>query len=130
MARINYKKAKELGLISGKRSKYNNDVVTYEGEKFDSRKELLYWLNLRDREKCGEIENLKRQVSITIQPSFKVEINGKAKTIRAITYIADFVYYDLRDHKKHYIDVKGFKTEVYKLKYKLLAYNNIIIEEV
>lgn len=107
-------------------SKYKNEKITYRGETFDSKKEYEYYLILKDREKHGEITELKKQVSIEIQPSFK--INGE--TIRAITYKADFVYKDLKDGKTHVVDVKGYKTEVYKLKKKLLAYRGIYIEEV
>ena len=118
--------------IPPKKSKYNNNKPEYydrelkETLKFDSNKELEYYLVLKDRVKRGEILSLKRQVSFIIQPEFKV--NGK--TIRAITYKADFVYKDLTDGAVHIIDVKGCKTEVYKLKKKLLAYRGIFIEEV
>ena len=112
--------------IPPKKSKYKNDKITYQGETFDSKKEFEYYLILEDRVKRGEILSLQRQVSFIIQPEFK--INGK--TIRAITYKADFVYKDLKDGAVHIIDVKGYKTEVYKLKKKLLAYRGIFIEEV
>jgi hypothetical protein len=79
-----------------------------------------------DREKRGEVVDIKRQVSYIIQEGFK-DPNGK--TIAPITYKADFVYLDLTDNKTHIIDVKGYKTEVYKLKKKLLAYKGIYIEE-
>lgn len=113
-------------------SKYKNEKPTYydpelkETLKFDSNKELEYYFIFKDKQKRGEITDLERQVSIEIQPSF---ITPSGEKIRAITYIADFTYYD-RGGFKHYIDVKGFKTEVYKLKYKLLAYQGIYIEEV
>jgi hypothetical protein len=44
------------------------------------------------------------------------------KTIRAITYVADFYYHD--NEKNIWIceDVKGFKTEVYKIKAKIFQY--------
>lgn len=80
-----------------------------------------------DREKKGEINQVNRQYPITIQPTFYLPDGSK---VAAIVYKADFVYYDLKDNKLHIIDVKGFKTDVYKLKKKLLAYKGIYIEEV
>ena len=110
------------------------DPVSGEEITFDSEKERDYYLLLKIREKKGEIRDIQRQVSITIQPSFELP-NGEK--IRAITYRADFVYYDILPISKeqhiwprHVVDVKGYKTEIYKLKKKLLAYRGIIIEEV
>lgn len=116
-----------------KPSKYHNRKVDYRDPKtgetitFDSEKERDYYLLLKDRERRGEIRDIQRQVSITIQPSFELPSGEK---IRAITYKADFAYLDLEDGNTHIIDVKGYKTEIYKLKKKLLAYKGIIIEEV
>ena len=116
-------------------SKYHNKKSTYydpdlnESLAFDSLKELDYYFILKDRLKRGEIDDLRRQVSITIQPAFT--FNGKK--IQAITYKADFVYIDRKDGLSHIIDVKGSKrtlTEVYKLKKKLLLYQGYEIEEV
>ena len=116
-------------------SKYHNVKSDYfdpdlrETITFDSRRELEYYLILKARLKNGEIDDLRRQVSITIQPAF--DFNGKR--IRAITYKADFVYIDKKDGLPHIIDVKGSKetlTEVYKLKRKLLLYQGYEIEEV
>lgn len=116
-----------------KKPKYRNRKAEYydpglkETITFDSEKERDYYLLLKARERRGEIKDLRRQVEIEIQRAFVDNANNKH---RAIKYIADFTYYDLKDYSIHYIDVKGFKTEVYKLKKKLLAYRNIIIEEV
>ena len=53
-----------------------------------------------------------------LQPSFK--INGK--TIREISYIADFTYTDNTTEELVVEDVKGYKTDIYKLKQKLFTY--------
>lgn len=132
MTRLSKAEALRLGLIKPK-SKYNNNKPTYydpdlkEKLTFDSNKELRYYLLLKDRVKKGEISDLRRQYAIVIQPPF-TDITGTKH--RAITYKADFVYLDNKTLKTHLIDVKGFKTEVYKLKKKLLAYKGFIIEEV
>lgn len=125
MVRISNKTAQRLGLVG--KSKYNNRKVTYQGLTFDSKKEFEYYLILKDKEKRGLVFNIKRQVPLEIQPAFTDKSGVKH---RAITYKADFVYTDRVSGKVKYIDVKGFRTEVYKLKKKLLAYKGIIIEEV
>ena len=125
MVRISNKTAQRLGLVG--KSKYNNRKVTYQGLTFDSKKEFEYYLILKDKEKRGLVFNIKRQVPLEIQPAFTDKTGVKH---RAITYKADFVYTDRVSGKVKYIDVKGFRTEVYKLKKKLLAYKGIIIEEV
>lgn len=113
-------------------SKYHNKKSKYydpdlkESLAFDSLKELDYYFILKDRLKRGEISDLRRQVSIVIQPAFT--FNGKL--IREITYRADFVYIDRKDGLPHIIDVKGMRTDVYKLKKKLLLYQGYEIEEV
>lgn len=67
------------------------------------------------------------QKEYLLQESFK--INGKTR--RKITYRADFSYVSTEDDKLHVVDVKGFKTDIYKLKKKLFEYKyNIEIEEV
>ena len=103
------------------RSKYYSKKVIYDGIKFDSKKEGEYYLKLKMLEKSGLIKNLELQKEYLLQDSFK--INGK--TIRAIKYIADFVYYDTTDQKEHIVDIKGSKrtmTEAFKIKTKLFAY--------
>ena len=129
-------KTREVSLVdtsSGpKESKYHNRKADYRDPKtgetitFDSEKERDYYLLLKDRERRGEIYDLQRQVAIEIQKAFT---DARGNYYRSITYKADFVYLD-NNTIRHYIDVKGFKTEVYKLKKKLLAYKGIIIEEV
>lgn len=110
-----------------KGSKYKNEHTEIDGFKFDSKKEAEYYLILKDREKRGEIRHLNRQYKIIIQPAFT---DSKGNKIRAITYKADFYFYDVKLKAWRIIDVKGFKTEVYKLKKKLLLYKGIEIEEV
>ena len=108
-------------------NKYKNQKVSIRGETFDSTKEYEYYLILKDREKHGEILDLQRQVPIEIQPGF---IMPDGKKVRPINYVADFIYTDSKTLERHVIDVKGFRTEVYSLKKKLLAYQGIFIEEV
>lgn len=101
-------------------SKYNSRKTTVDGFTFDSKKEAKRYLELKQMEKDGLIHNLQLQVPFVLIPSFEIEIDGKKRKRRNIRYIADFVYYE--DGNKVVEDVKGRKTDVYKLKKKLFEY--------
>jgi len=83
---------------------------------YDSKKENARANELKLLERAGHISKLCEQVTFELQPSFKCD--GKAE--RAIKYIADFVYQ--KDGKLVVEDVKGFKTDVYKIKRKMLLF--------
>ena len=99
-------------------NKYSNKKVILDNIKFDSKKESNRYVELKMLEKAGLIKELELQKEFILLPSFKK--NGK--TYRKTTYKADFYYFD--NHLGKYIveDVKGFKTDVYKLKKKLFEY--------
>jgi len=99
-----------------KESKYHNKRVTVDGITFDSVKEASRWQELRLMERAGEITLLARQV--------KIELVPKSNLFRAVYYVADFVYVDKRTGKTVYEDVKGVRTDVYKLKKKLLYWRH------
>ena len=108
-------------------AKYHNKKVKYDGYTFDSIREKNYYIKLKLLEKAGKIKELELQKEYELQPSFKLN----NKTSRKITYRADFTYKTTEDDKLHVIDVKGFRTDVYKLKKKLFEYKYIIeIEEI
>lgn len=108
-------------------SKYGNRKVMVDGIKFDSKLEARRYQELKLLERAGEIKHLRRQVEFVLQPSFQK--NGK--TIRKISYIADFVYID-QTGQFHIEDSKGFRTEIFRLKKKLFDYKypHLNIEEV
>lgn len=120
MSLAQYKKA-----CASKQPKYKNRKCQYNGHSFPSIKERDRYIYLLGREKRGEIRDLQLQVPFIVQPSFKH--NGK--TIRAIKYVADFTYID-SDGKLHIEDTKGFRTKEYQLKYKLMLFQGLEIEEV
>lgn len=112
-----------------KQNKYHNIKTTYDDIIFDSKKESQVYARLKTMENFGLIKDLELQVEYELLPKF--ELNGK--TYRKTTYIADFRYFSNEDNKIHVIDVKSpaTKTQVYKLKKKLMAYKyGIEIEEV
>ena len=69
-------------------------------------------------ERAGLIKDIQLQVKYELQPSFKK--NGE--TYRAITYIADFVYKNMKNNAIIVEDTKGYETEVFKIKRKLFEY--------
>ncbi len=99
-----------------KRNKFNAVKTTIDGIKFHSKKESMRYSQLKLYEKGGLITDLRLQVPYELIP--KLVINGK--TERAIKYIADFVYFDTV-HKVEVIDdCKGYRTDIYKIKYRLM----------
>jgi len=106
--------------------KYKNQKIMIDGIKFDSKREAEYFLYLKQLQKDGLISDLELQPKFELQPHFK--FNGKM--VRAINYIADFRYYDVKKGEYVVVDVKGMKTDVYKLKKKLFEYkyNTEIVE--
>lgn len=109
----------------GLMGKYKNKKVVYKDMKFDSKKEYLRYLVLEDMQRKREISGLQVQVPFVLIPPFQLN-SIKYKGIR---YIADFVY--KKDGKTVVEDVKGMKTDVYKIKKKLMAYmHQVEIKEV
>lgn len=99
------------------RSKYHAQKTELDGITFDSKKEAKRYGLLKQLERFGMISNLRRQVSFELQPAYT---NNQGKKIRAITYVADFVY--VEDGKEIVEDTKGFKTKEYQIKRKLFEY--------
>lgn len=110
-----------------KTNKYHNKKVEFEGIKFDSKKEALRYRELKRLEVEGLINNLELQKRFELLPKF--DINGRH--VRAITYTCDFYYYDTVKKSLIVEDVKGMKTDVYKIKKKMFEYKyQIEIKEV
>lgn len=108
-----------------RRGKYNNHplVVTLADgtlARFDSKREMERYQELRLLEIAGEITELRLQPKITLQPAFRYQ--GVA--VRAIVYKPDFAYRDAQGILV-YEDVKGGKatrTPAFELKWKMLQY--------
>lgn len=99
-------------------NKYRNKKTTINRITFDSRLEGKRYKELKLLERANLIEGLTLQPSFELQPSFKK--NGK--TIRAITYKADFSYIDKEKNCLIVEDTKGMKTRDYLIKKKLFEY--------
>ncbi len=101
-------------------------VTTATGQTFDSVREYRRFCELNLMQRAGVISDLKCQVKYELIPSQRVD--GRVVE-KACTYIADFVY--KKDGQTVVEDAKGHKTEVYKIKKKLMLYvHGIRITEV
>lgn len=100
--------------------KFRNEPVYHDGERFDSKRELKYFLDFQMLQKAGKISRLHRQ------PLFVCEVNGQ----KVCTYKADFEFWE--DGRRRVIDVKSpatAKTKDFRIKRKLVqALFNIEVE--
>lgn len=102
-------------------SKYGNIPQRVDGIFFHSKKEARHYKVLKAMQQAGIIRDLETQ------PKFKLDING----VHICNYFADFRYFDLELDREVIVDVKGVKTQVYKLKKRLmLAIHDIEVEEI
>lgn len=85
----------------------------------DSKKEHRRAMVLRAMERAGLISELAEQVKFVLVPAQRDE-GGKLME-REAAYVADFVYTD-SGGRKVVEDCKGFRTEVYRLKRKLMLW--------
>ena len=109
---------------------YSQKVVTLDGQTFDSKREYKRYCDLLLLEKAGAITELKRQVPFVLIPtqfetverySDKTGKRLKDKEViveRECSYVADFTY--KQDGNLVVEDTKGFRTEGYVIKRKLM----------
>mgnify|MGYP004571626015 FL=1 len=98
---------------SVRKSKYRSIKTTVDGITFDSKKEAKRYQELKLLQRANKIKNLRLQVSYVLI--------DKSRYGRQIKYIADFVYYDKELKQEVVQDTKGFRTDVYRLKKRLMA---------
>ena len=99
--------------------KYGNKVTEVPGKKFDSKKEAAFFLQLQQD---PTVKSIRTQV--------KYELIPKQQGERACSYVADFVV-EYHDGRTVVYDVKGMKTDVYRIKRKLMLWvHGITIQEV
>lgn len=100
-----------------KRSKYGSNKTVVDNIPFDSHKEAMRYLELKQKQKGGLISDLSLQPVFTLQEKFT---DNEGKKHRAIEYIADFRY---KEGLQTIVeDVKGFETKDFKLKEKMFRY--------
>lgn len=84
---------------------------------YASRKEHRRANELRLLQRAGLISGLREQVSYELIPA---QWDAKGKLLeRACSYVADFVYTD-KDGRTVVEDTKGVRTDVYRIKRKLM----------
>ena len=107
--------------------KYGNKKTIVNGITFDSKKEAEYYVKLLAIMAAGLIEKITIQPRYILQDSFE----KRGKKFRKMEYVADFEVQYV-DGYTEVIDVKGMKTDVYKLKKKMFEYKypNMTIVEV
>lgn len=88
---------------------------TIHGVTFASKREAERYVELRRRWHAGEISSLELQPRFVLQPWTET---GRT-TISPITYVADFRYYDHALGEEVVEDVKGHRTDVYRIKRKM-----------
>ena len=108
----------------GKENKYHNTPttrVTPSGAvlHFDSQKEARRYDFLIERERRGEIRDLRLQVDFTLQEAYT---DTEGRRVRAIRYRADFTYHEGAQGVQVVEDVKSraTRTREYAMKKKLL----------
>lgn len=92
-----------------KQNKYGAIKQTYQGYSYMSKKEAAKAMELDMLVKAGEIKGWERQK--------KIELKGENGG-HVCNYYIDFVV-EHKDGVIEFIEVKGFKTDVWKLKWKL-----------
>lgn len=115
-----------------RRNKYNASTIEWEGEVFDSRKEMRRYQALRLAQETGVITDLQRQVKYILIPAQREpDIIGpkggvkKGKVLeRELAYVADFVY--SMNGETVVEDVKGYRDggayRVFSIKRKLMLW--------
>lgn len=98
-------------------NKYKNKKTIVDGIPFDSKKEARRYQELKLLVRGGVIKDLELQPVFKLIPTIRTE----QETLKEISYIADFKYYDCRKNRVIVEDVKskGTKTRVYNLKKRL-----------
>lgn len=83
------------------RHKFNAKPTISDGIRFDSRREAAYYDQLKIMQKVGEVVFFLRQVPIHLPGN--------------VRFVIDFLEFR-SDGTVHFIDVKGFETEQFKIK--------------
>lgn len=122
--------AKLLEQKAEKQSKYHNEKATRtmpngEIRTFDSLREARRYDHLRMLYEAGAIQDLRLQQTFTLQEGY---VAADGETVRPITYKADFVY--VQNGKTVIEDVKGVRTDKYRMKYKMMLEHGHKITEV
>lgn len=111
-----------------RRGKYNNVKVTLDGHKFDSKSEARRYVELKDQQARGLIEDLRLQVPFQLYSCASyADPDAPTRAEKVCVYKADFTYWrEEEPGARTYIveDVKGGPpTPLFNLKRKLFRLN-------
>ena len=95
-------------------AKYRNRRTTTQDGTFDSQGEAKRYQELTVLERGGLITGLQRQVK------FRIGVLGILGPQHIDTYVADFVYFDIPNRSWVVEDFKGYRTDDFKRKKRLL----------
>lgn len=113
--------AEYLQFLTRPGNKYHAVRTEFEGRSFHSKAEANRYGDLLLLKKNGDIRDLECQVRYPL----------KVNNVLITTYVADFRYVDVEKGLQVVEDVKGARTEVYRIKKKMvLAIYGIEITEV
>ncbi len=121
MTRISIAQAKKMGIdipeeLERQARKFKNKKPVVDGITFDSQKEANYYCELKIQKRAGVIKDFELQPEFILQDGFR---DSSGKWHHAIKYRADFkVKYP--DGREEIVDTKGHKTQVYRIKKKML----------
>jgi hypothetical protein len=113
MTRLSQAQLKKLGIAPA--PKYRNRKTEIDGHVFDSKREAAKYCELVLLKKAGEIIDIKLQPVFLLQEGFTDQTGHKH---RPISYIADFMVFAYGE-RTLVLDVKGMKTDVYRIKKKM-----------
>lgn len=118
-----------------RRGKYNAKATVVDGIRFASKRESLFYLQLRDLLRTGRIKDLELQPRFPMPPGpdwFRCDWCDRILKIpreqlpgSICTYVADFRYTWLKGPdagKTMVVDVKGMRTPMYRLKIKMIKH--------
>lgn len=127
------------------KSKYRNERTETDGYQFASKKEAKFYVELRLRERAGDVKNIRIQpryalYALTLDGADLHNCNAGCVSQRrqlVADYVADFEFeesdrgYGGITWSRVVVDVKGLRTAIYKLKKRLFeAQYGIKIREV
>ena len=118
-AKLNSKKIADLydDKPAKSKSKYHNKIIVHEGIKFHSLGECNRYIELQKALRIGSIKDLRLQV---VYPLTAKRRDKDGKAVRAMNYIADFVYTDTSTDLEVVEDFKGKRTQGYINKSKMM----------
>lgn len=113
MRKITAQQFREEQAKTKKRNKYGAQKVVVQGIEFDSKREANRFLVLRQRERDGEIRDLKLQVPIMLEGQKGPMLTRTGKQMRITV---DFSYIEVATGLTIYDDAKGEPSRDYEVR--------------